>query len=124
MPEPLPTNDALKKEFVCDSSCVPIKNYKYKLGNSFATALTGFVGGAIVATIMLYPWIKFLGDYCPGTPQSNVTVGTTRTWEEPATPPAAPPEAPSGTMPAAGEPGAAPPPPPGANLQVQTGPAQ
>lgn len=120
MSAPLPANDALKKEFVCDTPCVPASTYKVQLGKKFATALTGFVAGVIVATIMLYPWIKFLGDYCPNPAPAAVTAPGVVAPEGGSS---AAPENPSGTMPAAGEPGAAPP-PPGVNLEVQTVPAQ
>lgn len=63
---PLPTSDSIKKEFACDENCcVPNKKYRWKVGNTFATALSGFVAGTIAATIMLLPWLKFLGDFCP-----------------------------------------------------------
>ncbi len=63
---PLPEPKALKKEFVCDAACcVPNKSYHWKVGKTFATSLTGFVAGVIVATIILYPWLRFLGDFCP-----------------------------------------------------------
>jgi hypothetical protein len=56
----------VKKEFVCDAACcVPNKKYRWKLGNAFATSLSGFVAGAIVATIMLYPWLRALEEACP-----------------------------------------------------------
>lgn len=56
----------LQKEFVCDAACcVPNKAYRWKVGKTFATSLTGFVAGVIVATIILYPWLNYLGDYCP-----------------------------------------------------------
>lgn len=58
--------EGFKKEFVCDAECcIPSKHYRWKVGKTFATSLTGFVAGVIVATIILYPWLRFLGDYCP-----------------------------------------------------------
>jgi hypothetical protein len=88
MAGPLPNNnDSVRKEFVCDSPCVPNTQYRWKLGTKFATALTGFVAGALVATMMLYPWLKFLGDLCPDQ-QNHVTTGNVETYEEPPVEPA------------------------------------
>lgn len=89
MAEPLPNDsDSIKKEFIGDAPRTP---YKWKLGNSFATALTGFVAGVLAATIMLYPWLKFIGDLCPNVPpQNTVTTGVQGTFNE-QTPPAAQP---------------------------------
>ena len=83
MAEPLPNNDdTVKKEFVYDGTAGAPKTYKWKVGKSLATALTGFVAGVLAATIMLYPWLKFLGDLCPSRPQNTVTTGNLGTYNE------------------------------------------
>lgn len=66
MPNPGEAKRGLKGEFVCDNECcVPNKHYRWKVGNAFATALSGFVAGCAAATIILYPWMRLLLDFCP-----------------------------------------------------------
>lgn len=38
---------------------------KFVIGNKFASALAGFVAGAIVVLIVLWPWLYILGKLCP-----------------------------------------------------------
>ncbi len=55
----------IRQEFVQP----PHKRFKFKLGKSFATSLTGFIAGFIVASIVLIPLVMFLVKYSQGVPR-------------------------------------------------------
>lgn len=40
--------------------CVPPRQHLGKIGSRWASGLTGFIAGAIVATIILLPWLFVL----------------------------------------------------------------
>lgn len=65
--EPAVKSGGMRKEFICDAKgCTDHegKQYLFRIGNKYATALAGFIAGAIVSAIALYPWLAFLGKIC------------------------------------------------------------
>lgn len=66
---PIARQKGIAKEFktcACTHDCcaVPDKSIM-KLGRTWATSLSGFVAGAIVATIILLPALVFIGRFDP-----------------------------------------------------------
>lgn len=63
--ESMRTSD-IKSEFICDKECCVGHGRRImSIGRSTATALTGFLAGAIVTALVLYPWLYVLGKLCP-----------------------------------------------------------
>ena len=62
----------IKGEFVCNAECCAGPRSRMKIGKKWATALAGFLAGAAVATIILYPWMVFLGEICDSDQASSI----------------------------------------------------
>jgi hypothetical protein len=61
----MPSGSGVQSEFVCDPDCCNAKKkHHMQLGTRVASALAGFVAGAVAAAIILYPWMLFLGKLC------------------------------------------------------------
>ncbi len=52
------------KEFVCGPGYCQPDYFRHRLGHSIATALSGFAAGAVVAGLILLPWLFFMGKAC------------------------------------------------------------
>lgn len=55
----------IKKEFVCDPKMCAEAGYKFKIGKTVASGLSGFIAGVAVASIILLPWLFVMGKICP-----------------------------------------------------------
>lgn len=56
-----------------ENCCLVPQNMIGKVGKKWATALAGFVAGAVVAAIILVPWMLFQGKLCDVKSQSTNT---------------------------------------------------
>jgi hypothetical protein len=62
--DPAPKVQDAKKEFMCEGEGCAAHKHGFRIGSRCATALAGFIAGALVVFIALYPWLSFVGQLC------------------------------------------------------------